>query len=326
MNTNEYNNLKREIESLQEILENTPLDNVIDRKELESLIKEKENLIKDINPNLFPRKTSITFRGLPVDGTHSINAEFGVNALSKFCDVIHTITASSFENVSLKNKGPIPKKEISEIRIVGIAVGSFGFDLELPIPKDTAQAENENENWFPLENKAITAINEIQNIFDIASTNAEEDLYPILSKLSSRTRNKIYDFTNYLKDNGAYCNINVKGGKKFGFESLEKLVKVNEILNPKNIVESIEELVGEFQGELPTSRNFEFNTSQYVIKGKIGEDIEEPKKLDEFLHKKVTVKLQKTQIGGASPKYTLLKLEDITLLEDKNLTFFDKLQ
>lgn len=323
MNIKEYENIKNEIRSLREILENTPIENVIDQREIKYLIEEKETLIKDIDPNLFPKKTSITFRGLPVDGTHSINAEFGANALNKFCEAIHTITASS----NVKNKGPIPQKEMSEIRIVGVAIGSFGFDLELPVPIDTKKADNETENWFPLENKAIKAIDEIQNLFDIASTKSDDELNSVLSNINLRAKNKIYEFTNYLKDNEAYCNIDLKGGKKFTFESLEKLVKVNERLNPKNVIETMEDFFGEFQGELPTSRNFEFKTNEgVIIKGKIGMDIKEPQKLDGFLHKKVAVKFQKIQTGQSSPTYTLLKLEDIDLLEDRTISFLDKLQ
>ena len=55
-------------------------------------------------------------------------------------------------------------------------------------------------------------------------------------------------------------------------------------------------------------------------------DIKEPQKLDGFLHKKVAVKFQKIQTGQSSPTYTLLKLEDIDLLEDRTISFLDKLQ
>ena len=89
----------------------------------------------------------------------------------------------------------------------------------------------------------------------------------------------------------------------------------------------MEDFFGEFQGELPTSRNFEFKTNEgVIIKGKIGMDIKEPQKLDGFLHKKVAVKFQKIQTGQSSPTYTLLKLEDIDLLEDRTISFLDKLQ
>ncbi len=75
-----------------------------------------------------PARARLTFNGLPVIGSHSIFADFGMKAVSSFTDAVATVAASL--SAPLAAMGPIPNRDQNQLLITNTAVGSFGFELE----------------------------------------------------------------------------------------------------------------------------------------------------------------------------------------------------
>lgn len=314
MNNRERDDLISEIQELKTMLEVIPENRIIDIESIRSRIQELESNLPDEKKLQWEsEKLYLTFKGMPVRDSTAININFAVNALQKFCSAVYTLIAGQNADHELKYNGPIPSKKNHSMLITGIARGSFGFEIELPAPIED-KAENEHENWFPPEIKTKTAVCEIQSILNKATNGTDEDISTELSSINPRAICKIHDFTNYLNQNSAYCDFYIDDQNCFKFESLEKLAIANDKLNPSYTQESTELLVGSFEGELPTSRNFEFKCQKdnYVIRGKISQEIENPKEIDKYLNKRCEVKFFKIRVGKAKPKYTLMSLEDIS--------------
>ena len=319
MNSMQYNEIQSEIDELNILLELIPEERVIDRESIIARIKKLNSKICNVTQEQLIKKLFLTFKGLPVVGTSAINANFAVKALDKFCEAIHTTSAGENEDKELKYKGPIPGKHNNEMMITGIALGSFGFELELPHPINKSQEnESEQNDWFPPEAKTVLAITRIQEVFESAVKENDEEMSFVLNEMNRRAIKKLYDFTNYLSENGAYCNINLNKEKVFSFNSLEDLEKTNAKLNPNNIDESTITFIGYLEGELPKSRNFEFRieSDSTIIRGKISDEIENPKELNIYLEKRAQIVLSRIQIGQSRPKYTLMRLSDISFLND----------
>jgi hypothetical protein len=84
MNATMYANLSSEANTLRELLDNIPLDNVIDRLGIESRLEEVEYELGCINPFHITKKARLTFRGGPVVGSQAISAIFASKA-TDFC-------------------------------------------------------------------------------------------------------------------------------------------------------------------------------------------------------------------------------------------------
>jgi len=303
MKINRKDALFSEISELKSILETIPEKNVIDRYGLEARLEELELELREF-PDKIPEAESIslTFRGEPVRGSSAISADFAGSASTAFVDAFAAIVAG-FKG-SLRYSGPIPDKANTPLMITGMAIGSFGFEIELP----SVQAE-----LFSEDANAGGAIECFKELLRVSATGSDDEITDIVENIHPRAVRKVADFLSTISKKGAWCGLEFRDSY-FKFKDLEQIRCSEERLRKENIFETEEVFYGEFQGFLPAGRNFEFIVSdnEEVIRGRLGPDIEDPDVLNrEWLHQPTRVKFNVFQVGQGRPRYTLLSLEDL---------------
>lgn len=304
MTYEKYIAVSSEIKELEALLEEIPLKNVIKRMGLQARLEAAKATIANFTEYQLVQKARLTFRGRPVIGTHGIVADFALKASSAFTDAVSAIAAGLSEN--LRYMGPIPDRQKNQLLITGTAIGSFGFEFELPRPV--------GDGWFPDPSNAEGAINKINELFRLASEGDDDQIAELVDEIHPRAVKKTAEFLNYLTQQEAWCGLEFKKNY-FRFSDIDQLKASAERLKEDNIRESVDTYSGEFQGVLPSSRNFEFKLlgKETVLKGKIGRDIEDVDLLNrEYLHKHISVELNSIQVGQGRPRFTLQSLEAIT--------------
>src|SRR6188768_941898 len=123
-----------ELAMLDSMLQSIEADRVIERAAVEA----RRDRVRQELEGLAPEHPLIrlTFTGEPVEKRRSILASFGGRATELFSQAVAAIDAG-FE-APLGPVGPVPKSKERQLRIVGTAVGSFGFLMEPPPPPQPA--------------------------------------------------------------------------------------------------------------------------------------------------------------------------------------------
>lgn len=303
MNAVLYTNLSSEVNTLKELLENIPLENVIDRLGIESRLTEVEQELLCINPFHISKKAKLTFRGNPVEGSQAISAVFASKATKFFSEAVAAVSAGLSGN--LNDRGPIPASNLNQLMITGTAIGSFGFEFELPKP--------DSFDLCPEESIVEKAVDDIRQLFESAAIGTDDELNDLIGEIPHRAVTKIYDFLSYLEEQEAKCGLEFNN-KFFRFDNKEQLDNAIHRLDNDNIHEEQVTYKGFFQGALPSARNFEFNIEleNQVIKGKISKEITNPEKLiSDWYQKPAQVKLTVIRVGNSRPKFILKSLSDI---------------
>ncbi len=303
MTAKEYNMIASEIQQLEGFLDKIPKENAIERLGLEVKLSESKDLIEGITPEESPYKAVMTFRGTPVTGKHGIVADFAASATSAFSESVLAIAASLSEN--FRQVGPIPNRQENQLLITGTAIGSFGFVFEVP--------KANNDTLFPGSSSAEVALEKFQSLLSSSLEGDDDDLTELVEEIHPRAVAKVKSFLNVLKTNHAWCALTFKE-KEFRFASFQDIERSFTRLDSNNINESEETHSGKFLGFLPTSRTFEFQAGDSVLKGKIGSDIMDPNILNaEYLDINVTVLFNTIQVGQGKPRYIL---KDITNIQN----------
>lgn len=244
-----------------------------------------------------PARVRLTYRGVPVIGTHGVLAEFGAAATKAFSVAITAIAASV--SGALADKGPIPNRLANQLLITGPARGSFGFELE-EIPADKQ-----------LDIEGTTAVAQaIEILTDLleGTTKSDEELSEPLSRLADRAILAVSDFLSELADNEASCALSTDT-RSFRFTDVEQVKRSKARLSRDNIKEQDEVFVGSFVGVLPDKRLFEFKTIDGdVIYGRIPIDISSPNEINKNLYTQVKIVVTARRIGSSSPRYRLKTL------------------
>lgn len=303
MKLNDYNEISSEIKQLEKLLAKIPPDNVIERLGLESRLNKAKELIETVVIEKMPYKAIVTYKGNPVIGTHGIFADFAANATSAFSASVLAIAASLSEN--LKYMGPIPNRLENQLLITGTAKGSFGFEFEVPrVNTDTL---------FPDSSGSEQALEKLQSLLNFSIEGNDDELTELVQEIHPRAVSKVIDFLDILKTNHAWFGLTFKK-KKFQFKNFQDLEASLARLDMDNINEREESYSGKFLGILPTSRTFEFQSGDTILKGKIGPDIIDPNILNtEYLGKSTTIILHTIQVGEGKPRYVLKDISHINM-------------
>ncbi|MFK3941888.1 hypothetical protein ACI2KC_09400 [Pseudomonas monteilii] len=244
-----------------------------------------------------PARVKLTYRGVPVIGTHGVLAEFGAAATKAFSVAITAIAASV--SGALADKGPIPNRLANQLLITGPARGSFGFELE-EIPADK---QLDIEGTTPVA-QAIEILTDLLE----GTTKSDEELSEPLSRLADRAISAVSDFLSELADNDASCALSTDT-RSFRFADVEQVKRSKARLSRDNIKEQDEEINGSFVGVLPEKRLFEFKTVDgEVIYGRIPTDIASPNEINNNLYTPVKIVVTARRIGSSNPRYRLKTL------------------
>lgn len=297
--------IKSEIIQIKSILKDMPPGDVIERFAFEQRLAAAEAELLDADqPGSNPESLTLTFRGSPVDGSKGIYADFGGKAASSFSEAYSAILAAL--NSKLQYMGPIPDRGKHPLKIVGTAVGSFGFEMELPVDNDL----------FADYSGSDQAIEILKGLLKVSAIGSDDEIAEIVQEIHPRAVRKVADFLQTLRENNAWCGLEFRDDY-FRYKNIEELSISEGRLREDNIVESEDRFLGEFQGFLPQGRTFEFVVSadKAVIRGKIDKSIVDPDALNrEWLHKPLNAKFTVVQVGQGRPRYTLVSMNDLTLL------------
>ena len=301
MNLQEYKQLLAERLTLKRLLDEIPIEDVLDRSSVQSRLEVIEQRLNQVAPpHREPARARLTFRGRPVVGQHGIFAEFGAKATSLFADAVSKIAASL--SGQLAAMGPIPNREESRLLITGTAIGSFGFELE--------EAPTDNQLNFGEETIAGHALELTLDLLK-GTVGSDEELADSAVATDPRAVAAVRSFLELVAANEAVCALQVNE-KVFRFKDVGEVRRGVERLSQENLHEEETQLTGEFQGVLPKARSFEFKLaeSQEIIRGKVSASIPTPDVINDHLHQAITIDVLATRVAAGKPRYVLLELPD----------------
>ena len=247
MNTHEHRRLLAERVSLQRLLAEIPVEDVLDRSGLESRLDRIEQALSKVTaPNREPARARLTFRGRPVVGQHGVFADFGAKATAAFADAVAKIAAGLTGR--LPSSGPVPSRSESRLLITGTALGSFGFELE--------EAPINDRIDFGEDTVAAQALELTQNLLR-STLGSDDELTDSAAATEPRAVAAVRSFLDVLASNEAVCALQFND-KVFQFKDVGEVKRGVERLSLDNLHEDEAQLTGEFQGFLPKARTFEF--------------------------------------------------------------------
>lgn len=299
MNRSEYLLLLSEKHSLQGLLDDTPVEDAIDRASLQARLASIEDALRDGTPEARPpARARLTFRGAPVISSAGIFADFGMKVVDRFSEAIAAMAAST--NAPLAAMGPIPHRDQYQLLITSTALGSFGFELE----------EHRTETQLTLDEPSpvAQALERTQSLLQ-GSLGTDDELADSVVEMDRRALDKVRAFLGTVADNDATCTVQV-GASVVSFQTPRQVRTSIERLSQENLRESAETLVGEIHGVLPRARVFELKLAHtgLVIRGKIAPTLPEPALLTLELHRQVSVDVMVTRVGSGRPRYVLVAL------------------
>ena len=295
MNRREYEWLRAELSTLNELLAETPEEAVIDRMSLESRKEDVEaELAAYPGPEGWPLVGSITFKGEPVGDLRGIESDFGINAFGEFATAVALAGASQVGK--LEYYGPIPNREDYNLRITGVAIGSFGFEFE------------EAGGRYPNMSAPSPVERGVEQVTSIlkSSLSDDDDLAEAIADAHPRTLNKIRGFLKKMVDNQAVCAISFRENS-FSFPNVDVVKQGLDNLGKRNIDESESEISGYFIGYLPEERVAEFanRETRNTITARVSRVVPDAEEILNRLHQNATISVRVRRIGNASPRYTI---------------------
>lgn len=300
MNKN-YQSLLAEKNTLENMIRETPSDQIINRMSLEARLK---SIVKKLGAmpmeDIEPARVRLTFRGKPVVGSHGIFIEFGTIIVSKFNEAITTMAAALFGPLS--SVGRIPNRNVNKMIIVNVVPGSFGFELEEHISPDSDASSSLI---------LVQAIEKTQSLLQGLLGSDEELADSLTEDIDKRAILAVKNFLDKMAADEAICSLNFRE-KTFKFTDVGQVKNCIERLKDENLKQE-ENIIftGKFTGVMPkTKKTFEFiiNEGNEVISGKISSAITNPEKINSILDQEVNIKVTKTTVGTSKPKYLLIEL------------------
>ena len=294
MTNDEHLHLIAEQTALQQMVDATPREDVIDRGSLIAQLQHVQRRLATEDIERQPARVRLTFSGRPVVASHGIFAEFGTEAVSGFTEAVVAMAASQV--APLAAKGRIPNRDQHQLLITNTALGSFGFELE----------EHSNETASIDEPSTVAlAIERTQTLLH-GTQGTDEDLADSAVAVDRRALDKIRAFLQTLADHGAVCAIET-AGRRVAFTDVGQVRSSLARLSAENLVEHEETLTGELIGVLPAARTFEFQTDdQQIIRGQIAASIGDAHVLNELLRQPAAIRVLVTRFGRGRGRYALL--------------------
>lgn len=293
--------LASELAMLEDMLANIEEGRVIERGGLAA----RRDAIRDELarlPQAYPT-VSLTFRGAPVEASRSILAEFGGRAVALFTEAVATVAASL--TTELGSAGPLPGGSDRQLRIVGTAIGSFGFELELP-PAEPGLLDH----FFP--DPVAEAVDTTLSLIDQAMVGDEDALSEVFSTIHPRAAGKVQDFVRLAVDRHALFSLRF-GDKRVVVPDEEAGRRVVKALRTDELQQKDIGLDATLTGILPNARDFECRVEiveeAEVLRGKI-DRLADISALKALVDRPVRLRLRETRLRAAHPRYVLLAAEE----------------
>lgn len=295
MRIEEFQSMSSEIVTLEELLEEIPEEDVIDRRSVLARLEQAKACLPTLQEVEAREraKAVLTFRGKPVVGTHGIRADFGSKATGMFVDAVAAIAASF--DAPLKATGPIRDRNENQLLITGTAIGSFGFELEAGAPTRLAFEDRTNVEL---------ALSRTIALLTACAHHDDEALADNIDDLDKRALAKVRDFVTTLAESDATCALSFEKSR-FSFQNSD-VVKFTADRLSNNITTSEQTLEGKITGLISSRRAFEFTTvARDLIVGKIALEIAEPASLKPLIDQQISAQFSVTQVRGSKPRFVL---------------------
>ncbi len=196
--------------------------------------------------------------------------------------------------------GPIPQRAERELRIVGTALGSFGFELELP-PPDT-------ETLPGVLPSMADAVESTLQFIRGAQAGNEEALSELVAQTHPRAAAKVHAFVKHVVDRNAGFAVSF-GEQRAAIHDASEGRAALEALREDQIRQREHTIEAELTGILPAARRFEAKRTSdgIVFGGRIERSAGEPGELLlRWLAKPALFSVRETQVRSARPSYVLL--------------------
>lgn len=299
-----------DLASVKSIFAVTPEDDIMSRISFEERMHVLEKRLQDMSET--PDRTAsiaLMFNGSPVYGSRSIDADFAVNAIGRFQDIVSKTYAENSEDGLSENGRKIPYRDVSTLQISQVARGSFGFVLE----------EKPSDQVEMLQSKLLETVNEVSNILTSIYDESDTAYANIVDSINSRVFNAIKVFYELLYKSGATLRlVDTKSDESLG---REEITRAYERLTATVVEESELNLVGRLVGVGPVEQRFEFEPdNQQTIVGRTGPRLgrtylQRIKDQGLTLGHRFAARIQQTIItkpnGRTDKKYVLLDLNEL---------------
>ena len=309
MKYEEYIFAASEITQLEELLDDLSDDMVIERMGLESRMERAKDRIRGIIPPLPPKRAHLTFRGQPILGNTGIGADFGTKAMGMFSDVI-TLTAAGFTK-ELGSTGPVPNREQNRPIITGVAIGSFGFEIEIP------SAEIDSSSLFVVEHLAERALTTVLQLLTMTADGSDDDLSELANEIHPRAIKKVSELLKFMQRNDAWFALEF-AGNEFRFSDSAEVATSAERLGSDNVVELRKNILGTLCGLMTRKGLFEMIRADdgTLIEGKLGPEMKKATAwLREQYDKEIKASITGLQVGQGKPRYTLRSVKGMPLFK-----------
>lgn len=300
MSRDERAMVESEITMLEEMLAKIGKGRVIERVGLEARVQALRAELSALGEER-PR-VLLTFRGEPVIGARAILAEFGGKAAALFSEAVATVSASL--STQLGSAGPLPRGADRQLRIVGTAIGSFGFELELPPP----------EGLPGLIPEMPDAVESTLALIRGAQAGDEDALSELIAEIHPRAAAKVHAFVKHVVDRNAGFAVSF-GEQRAAVRDPQEGRAVLEALREDQIRQAELIIDAALTGVLPGARRFEARraSDNELLSGRIDRSAGDPEELlRSWLGKPARLAVRETRVRSGRPSYLLLAIEPAT--------------
>lgn len=284
--------------TVEGFLRETPEDEIIERNSWMGRLAAINEEIAQLEMHPAPKRVNLTYRGAPVVGTEGVASTFGLQATRAYTNAVQFVGAQWYRSEPLKESGNVPNAKQLDPLIVGVAHGSFGFQLQEP-----------EEQQLTIEGKSVVALALAKTQQLLESTlGTDDELTEAVNDVDARAIRKLRTFLEVLRRNNALFAIESESGT-LKFEQPAQVVRSLSRLEERNIHREEVTLVGAFAGVLPAARDFEFKREDgEIIKGKISRDIgdERVAAFNEMLGQQVKLRALSTRVGQGKARFVLV--------------------
>jgi hypothetical protein len=275
MSLREHQFLQSEIATLEGLLSDLSDERVIERLGFQHRLQEARDRLQQILRRPHARALPITFRGDPVEGSHSIDATFASEALKAFVEATDTVAASLMID-DLKGRGRLPGSRERTLRIVDTAIGSFGFELELPPLTSDEPANQLVVPGFPeTTDHYADAITTTFELIRRAASSDESTIPDLVAEIHPRAASKVRAFAKVLSDSQALFAAEFDG-QAVRLSHPREVQHILDALDESSISEVEDIFSATVLGILPNGRQFEARLeSGELIKGKVDRSLSE---------------------------------------------------
>lgn len=303
MRYEEYLLTASEISQLEDLLDRMPEERVIERMGLESQLKRARSKIDGVDPPAPPRKARLSVRGAPVQAGSGIEANFGAKTMALFSDAI-TVTAAGLAGY-LGNYGRIPNRHLYQPVLTKTSSGSFAFIMELPVTGTSTQPGSATEGF------ASEALTKVQDLLELASSQAGEGLVELAREIHPRGIRKIQDLLDLMHRNGAWFALDSEE-RQFQFADSGQVAICANLLRSIDLHEDAETITGTLRSLVFASRRFEIirYPSDEIVEGTIGPEVRDDWEfLEQHVGSLVQAHITWIRFREATPQYTLRRVE-----------------